>query len=223
MFYSDPVNNGNPLLQPEELLSFEWGMEYKTKHLTSGLTYFQDYGNNVIDWIMLESSGVYEAGNIAKIQTNGIEMRLGYNNATDAGNFILKRFFVNYAFTNSYFSEGNYESKYAGDFLKHKFALSSIVQLTSNIQIDYRLSYSSRNGSYADFDEINGIHFSSPFEAYWMNDLSISYKRASVKVYLKVSNLFDVEYNDIGNLVQPGRWISAGFDFKLEKLYDEIL
>ena len=220
MFYSDPVNSGNPLLQPEELLSFEWGMEYKAKYLTSGLTYFQDYGNNVIDWIMLESSDVYEARNIAEVQTRGIEMRLGYNNANDAGNFILKRFFVNYAYTDSDFSEGNYESKYAGDFLKHKFALSAIMQLASNIQIDYRLSYSSRNGSYADFDEINGIRFSSPFEAYWMNDVGISYTQPSVKVYLKISNLFDIEYNDVGNLIQAGRWITAGFEFKLEKLFD---
>ena len=220
MFYSDPVNSGNPLLQPEELLSFEWGMEYKAKYLTSGLTYFLDYGNNVIDWIMLEASDVYEARNIAEVQTRGIEMRLGYNNANDAGNFILKRFFVNYAYTDSDFSEGNYESKYAGDFLKHKFALSTIMQLASNIHIDYRLSYSSRNGSYVDFDEINGIRFSSPFEAYWMNDVGISYTQPSFKVYLKASNLFDVEYNDVGNLIQAGRWITTGFEFKLEKLFD---
>ena len=220
MFYSDPVNSGNPLLQPEELLSFESGVDFKIKKFGTRLTYFRDYGKEVIDWAMFEGSNVYEARNIAEVHSKGMELHLEYKSESDSRNVVLKKFFVDYAYTELDLPEANYESKYAGDYLRHKFIVSTIVQLYSSFAIDYRISYSSRNGTYPDFDEAQGIRITSPFKAYWMNDVSISYTRPAYKVYIKVSNLFDIEYNDIGNLIQPGRWITGGMEFKLSKFQD---
>ncbi len=217
MFYSDPVNIGNPLLQPEELLSFEFGLELKTKQLNTRMSYFNDFGSNVIDWAMFEGSDVYEVRNIAEVISKGMELNLVYKSENTNRNFVLKRASLDYAFTDLDFVEGNYDSKYAGDYLRQKFVISTSIQIYSAINLDYRISYSSRNGTYADYDEINGVRISSDFQPYFLNDLSLYFAKPSYMIYIKVSNLFDIDYNDVGNLIQPGRWVSGGVEFKIEK------
>lgn len=217
MFYADPSNQGNPLLQPEELLAFESGIELKTQQINAGITYFNDFGKEVIDWVMYDESDVYEATNIGEILSRGVELNFGYSGKGVDKQISLKTLMITYAYIGQEFSEGNYESKYAGDFLRHKLVISSKIQFYTNFSLDYKIIYSARNGEYPDYDEANMVRFTSAFQPYLLNDLSLYYNRPSYKLYLKASNLFDTKYNDVGSLVQPGRWIVGGLEFKILK------
>lgn len=216
MFYSDPVNIGNPNLQPEELISFESGLEFNTRQLNTGLSYFRDFGKDVIDWVMYDSSNVYEANNIGEIQSSGVEVKLEYKVNSTAKNLAIKSIRIDYAYIDQQLEEGNYDSKYAGDFLKQKLVLSAKLELYSYFNLNYHITYAARNGEFQTYDEASGSRFNTAFQPYWLNDVSLNYNRTKYKLYLKASNLFDVKYNDVGSLVQPGRWILGGFEFNID-------
>ena len=212
MFYSDPVNQGNPSLQPEELLSFESGLEYRNGNFSTGLSIFSDYGKNVIDWVIFQGNSVYEAQNISNVNSRGVETNIQFLNEDPVGKLAISNTSLSYAFTGQELSNGDWESKYAGDFLKSKFTSQIQFVLFHHFYLKYNLVFQSRNGSFIDVDDNSGARFSVAFKPYWISDIKFSFKQRNYSLFIKASNLFNTEYNDVGNLIQPGRWISGGME-----------
>jgi iron complex outermembrane receptor protein len=210
MFYVDPANSGNPELQPEELLSFEAGMEYSLSGFTGRLTTFNDLGNNLIDWIIFPDEDVYQAANISEINTAGIETDFRYESINPLSGNYLRKISLGYSWITQDFQEGDYESKYAGDFLRHKLSGSLSLVLAKNFTLLYHISYQDRNGSYPDYDPTGSRSFSSSFKPYWLSDLKLSFSKKYYSLFVAANNIFDTEYTDVGSLTQPGRWISGG-------------
>jgi iron complex outermembrane receptor protein len=216
MFYRDPSNEGNHELNPEELLAFETGIDYKSMKYSTGLTFFRDQGSNVIDWVWLSDRQIYKAMNIAEVTTRGFELSGEYH-ITDKDKrwFRLNSVGTSYTYIDLEKATGEFESKYSLDYLKHKLQFFLTHNISGKIQANWQISYSSRNGSYLDFDNQTLITYLSPFKPYWLLDCKLHYTSGIIKLHAGVSNLLNARYTDVGSLFQPGRWITGGIQVNL--------
>ncbi|MFH2142000.1 MAG: TonB-dependent receptor, partial [Bacteroidota bacterium] len=115
LYYKGRFNNGNPDLLPEEAISYEAGAKYFTTPIKGHVAIFRREGKNIIDWVRLPDSLMWESKNITELTTIGFEM---------SGNLNLQKIFKqdlvsNLIFTYSYIQtekqSGEYISKYALD------------------------------------------------------------------------------------------------------------
>ena len=216
MFYKDPSNEGNSLLNPEELFAIETGLEYTIPKISANLTFFRDQGKNAIDWIWLNDRALYKAMNIAEVTTRGIEITCKYQPANNnKRSFRANNASVSYTFIDLEKTTGTYDSKYSLDYLKHKFLFNYVQEISKKVNLICQLSYVSRNGSYIDYDNIKMIRFNSPFEPYLLVDSKLSWSNPNFVLFAEVSNLFNTKYTDVGNLIQPSRWITGGIRINL--------
>lgn len=217
MFYKDPVNEGNKSLVPENVFALEAGMTFNTDDLSASVTLFRDDGKNVIDWIWIEESHLYKADNVASVLTKGIEMSGEYRFKNNRENFI--RFYnleTTYAHTLLNKSAGEYESKYSLDYLKHRLILGITWNIMGKLYNTWNLGYRSRNGTYISYDVPEDPPVIKSFQPYWMADTKIYFTVRSFKFNLEISDLFNTARTDLGNLIPPGRWITAGIMLDLE-------
>ncbi len=70
----------------------------------------------------------------------------------------------------------------------------------------------------------------TPYGAYTLVDLRVYWRLKNWMIFTDLKNLFDVQYIDYGNVLQPGRWFSVGvkknFTFKTKldvKLLEAIM
>jgi iron complex outermembrane receptor protein len=87
--------------------------------------------------------------------------------------------------------------------------------VAKNLSIDLKIVFQDREGTYTRFYEGNGGEEVN-YKPFWMFDTKMIYSRQKWNVYLSVNNLFNVFYYDIGNVAQPGRWMKAGFLYRLD-------
>ena len=217
LFYKDPSNEGNADLKPEDLLAFETGLKFNSNNYTANLTFFRDMGKQVIDWIWINDLSLYKAMNIAEITTRGIEV-MGIYQIIDnnAKSFLrLNKLGVTYTFINLAKAPGNYESKYSLDYLKHKAGMTAVIDISKKIHLNWSISFSSRNGSYMDYNPGTKSRFIKSFQPYWLNDAKVYYSAKNLQVFTSISNVFNIKYTDVGNLIQPGRWITLGIQLNL--------
>ncbi len=209
MFYNDPANEGNAALIPEKLLAFEAGTDLNLNNYTAGVTLFRDMGKDVIDWAWDPGLKKYMALNITEITTRGIEFRSEIK-LSHLRSFSIDKIVFSYAYIDLKKSTPGYESKYSLDHLKHKVQIGLSQKISTSIGAEWRLSYYNRNGTYLDYDTSSRTLFSSPFKPYILADTRIWYRTGIFTAHIDVSNLFDAKYTDTGNLIQPGRWLTAG-------------
>jgi len=53
-------------------------------------------------------------------------------------------------------------------------------------------------------------------ESNFITDLRINRTFDKFLIYLKITNLFDVEYYDFVGIPMPGRWFSGGVTYRIE-------
>jgi len=71
------------------------------------------------------------------------------------------------------------------------------------------MSYQNRAGTYSYIDE-NEIDKEYDYKPFTLVDTRVFFKKGMVNAYVEASNIFDVEYHDLGYITMPGRWIRAG-------------
>ena len=107
--------------------------------------------------------------------------------------------------------EGDFNSYYALDFVKHNLKFGVNHQTISKLSFNWEFNWQDRAGEYKD---VNGaVHAYKPF---WLIDLKVNWTGKTYIVYAEVNNLFDKKNIDVGNIPQPGRWGSLGFIYKIK-------
>jgi vitamin B12 transporter len=211
MFYSDPGNQGNSSLVPEELFAVETGIESISSFYTYSLSVFSDKSNNAIDWVWQNDDNIYRAMNITTITTHGLEFSGELRFKTDKIYPVaIKKTGISYTYTGSEKGTIGYESKYALDYLKHKLRYYIDNGIGKHLDLNLELLYQYRNGTYIDYDPATKTRFPASFKPYWLADTRITYSKDPLKIFIEISNLFNTRYTDVGNLFQPGRWITCG-------------
>jgi iron complex outermembrane receptor protein len=212
LYYVGPTNIGNPNIQPEEAVTIEGGVKYISKLLAFELAYFNRNGENIIDWVKLNSADKWESKNITDLDTRGFEFSLiASPDLFKELNLPLKQLRFSYAYIDVTKSSGDFISKYALDYMKHKFSLGFASQIVKNVSWSVQYSFQDRAGTYMDFASGN----ETAYRPYTLVDTRLNWQIQNWNVYLEAANLLDESYFDIGNVIMPGRWIRAGFTFDI--------
>ena len=214
MYYKLQGYSADPHLKPEEMQALEVGFNYQIPlfHLPSSIfqlhsTFWYHHGSNMIDWIMDLTKGEaaeWQSMNHTTINSFGLEA--GVN-----GQWSIFNVQCNYSYIHQdKQQEANLMSQYALEYLRHKLVAKAQMQLTKRLSLGVNLRWQDRVGSYTDFEGM--VH---DYEPYTLVDTKLTWAHAKWKVYIEANNLFDTNYRDYGMVIQPGRWLIAGFSIHL--------
>jgi len=211
LYYAGPTNIGNPDLRPEEAQNFDFGVVFHKGVVNASLTSFNTWSNNSIDWVRMEDTIKWQPMNVNFVETYGIDAMV----KLDLGRLNNRKFFIKnvslqYTFINKGALSTEYQSRYVMDYLRHKFVLGIHHRIYKNISASWKLRYQKRNGDYMLWDADAKQDIRTPYEAFTLIDARIYWKAKGWTVFADVKNIFDIDYVDYGNVMQPGRWFSMG-------------
>ena len=212
MYYKLQGYKADPHLKPEEMTAIEAGGSYTRGNLSVGATAWYHHGRNMIDWIMDTSLGddaVWQSVNHAKVNSIGFEANAKMQAKLFTNHYSL--FTISYSYINqNKEQEANIVSQYALEYLRHKLIANAQVPIVEHLQLGLNLRWQDRVGQYTDF---SGAILD--YEPYALVDARLTWQQNSYKLYLEANNLLDKRYADFGLVEQPGRWLIAGFSFRL--------
>jgi vitamin B12 transporter len=203
LYYNSPVQKGNALLQPEESITYEAGINYNTSGLSGNFSLFSRKGKNLIDWAknINDVNSKYLAGNIADLKTFGIDMGISYRPTFNTDNW-FKKISLNYTYLTSNFNEPNLISLYILDHLRHQCISEIIHSAPYNIMFNWAFRYENRYN----------------FDSYFIADLKLSRSFNNINLSLSALNLFNKSYLDVSGIPLPGRWLKVGISFHITNL-----
>ncbi len=218
LFYKTGDIIGNSNLKPEQAVNIELGYTYnlwKTENQEpvweGQLAVFRRYGKNMIDYVKKETDSIWYSMNHTEVITSGIE----FSTTVYPGAILGKSFFITdvsfrYAYLHSDKDSDRYLSRYVLDYLRHKFTIALHHTIIPNLSAHYQVTYQSRVG---EFQQKNGLYASYP--DYWLLDVGIQYQYKNWNFHIQANNVLNVDYFDIGGLLQPGIWIMGGMRYTL--------
>ena len=214
LYYQGPTNVGNPELVPEKATTIDLGVSRKTEQLQVEVKGFYRQGRDLIDWIWLEDEK-WHTLNLTEVNALGSEFHLG----TIPGNIrnsSLSFNKLNLSYTYTLLTKVSDEviSQYLLDNLKHKVVLSADMTIIRNLSLATRFNFQDRNGDFLMYDAGSGVSTEHPYEPFLLIDMKLTYSFRRYHVFLESSNLLNVDYYDIGNVIQPGRWSIIGIEFR---------
>lgn len=186
LFFSNPVTEGNPNLEPEEAFSQELGIKYNTPKVTASLAVFNRDAKNLIDYIRTDTSNpVFTATNIRDVNTKGLEFDAAYF-------FKLNTFTQNLSFGYAFLDDNIIDlnpdlSRYSLNTLKHQYTTRFSSQLFKNLRQNIIYKYAERN---------NG-------QTYNVWDASVVMKIKTLELNITASNIFDADYIEAGFVPMP--------------------
>jgi len=193
LYYDDPTTTGYAGLSCEKSLNYETGLDYQKERLSAGITFFLREEKDFIDWIKrTPSQSKWQAENITEAQVSGIEnylkLKINQNLSWDS----------NYAYIDKRINERGYLYKYGPNYIKHLF--------------NSCLTFSFPFGSQA----VALSYKKKPLRDGWLllnTSFTLRLNKHS-QIFLKTTNLLNVEYQEIEGIPSPGRWIDAGLRFE---------
>lgn len=202
LYYSDPANLGNADLEPENAISYEMGLKLTgIPGLTGQLSYFARQGRNTIDWTRNEDTSPWQAGNISRVNMDGIEMNISLLPAALSGQTgFFGKFDLNYTYI------GQVEVS-SGDALFSRYALENLKhQLSAGISLHYT-KWLQQSIYYRYADRVT-------MDDYAVVDTRISANKGHVGVFIDVTNVFDTIYKETNLVTLPGRWFKMGVSYQ---------
>ena len=214
LFYQGPTNIGNPLLIPEKATTFEMGVSRMGTNFQSTLSGFYRQGRDLIDWIWMEDEK-WHTKNLSEIDAVGGSLNVQYNPVTSSACGIsLERWNFSCTFTSLTKVSEEVISRYLLDNLRHKVSMGSHLSILKNFKLFLGLSFQDRNGGYLKYDVDSETSLEQAYEPFLLMDIKLSYSFKRIHIFVKSNNLLNTQYNDIGNVIQPGRWSMAGIEFR---------
>ncbi len=213
LYYQGPTNVGNPLLIPERARTFELGAFRANKGFYLGLNGFYRQGRDMIDWIWMEDEK-WHTLNLTRIDALGSDFQARYTNPMPGQKkFSLESAGLSYTFTHLTKVSQELNSRYLLDNLRHKVVAEAGLRLYRRFFLSLKSSYQERNGSYLMYDAESGESREQAYKSFVLLDAKLSLALWRFHVFVEGTNLLNARYNDIGNIIQPGTWLMAGFEF----------
>lgn len=205
LYYKSPTQSGNSSLKEENSITFQSGLKYSDNFSSLQIGIFYRLGYNIIDWIRETSSEQWRASNLTKLNTYGVN----FSFEQKISSIIIESLKISYSYNDVSKNLFGFRSLYSTDFVKHKLN-STIVQRLGRVQFGWNFLFEQRAGTFLDIDLSEKKY--SPF---LLTDLRVKYNIGNLDFYSDILNLFNVEYSDIGNIIQPGRWFKCGIVINL--------
>jgi len=215
LYYNGPTNIGNPDLNPEKSATLEGGFKLNSGFIQGYCIGFYRKGNDIIDWVKIEQSEKWQPKNLTRLNSYGSEIQIQFNIKKRFGNNYPNQISFNYLYNNLEKEEMDIISYYVLDHLKHKFVGSINQTIFKNFNIDLKVLFQDREGSYTSYEN-GGWSNEVDYEPFWIFDGKIRYNWKDLDIYLSVNNIFNLNYYDMGNIKQPGRWTKFGISYRLD-------
>lgn len=199
LHYNSPANKGDPNLLPEEAWTYEAGLTWRKKYVWGSLALFRREGYNLIDWGRMGSTDPWKAGNIARVNTNGGEIEVGFHPIALIPYLPVRRIWLGYTFLDSDKEVKDFESKYTLNYLQHQSILDVEHPLVFKWQQNWKLRYEERVGG----------------KKLFLVDTRIDRRFKQVELFIDATNLFNITYTEVGGVPMPGRWVMAGLKLHL--------
>jgi len=193
--YSDPINEGNSNLKPENALSYELGYRFIQDNCKTTISLFRRESRKSIDWTKEHEEDRWKPENITRIDTNGLEIDFNYHFTAS----IFKSFNLGYTYLDNEMKKSfRTYSRFSLDNLRHQLVVQLEHKMFKNIsnQIIYRYN-----------DRVN-------LEDYHLVDDRITYWNKSSQFYIQMTNILNTKYTETNLVPMPGRWIQGGVIFK---------
>lgn len=198
MYYSDPVNEGNPDLKPEYAWNYEVGIKNRRNNVfTTEVGLFIRDGKNMIDWVRASDTDPWKPVNLLGLRMSGVDMQ-----STISLHSFLPALFdllsIKYTYIDAQVSD--YESllsRYALENLKHQLRVGLQLKYGNNITHTITMGY---------YDRVN-------LEDYMVCDTRLAFRVPKFSVFVDVTNVFDETYQETNLVVMPGRWAKAGIAY----------
>jgi iron complex outermembrane receptor protein len=215
LFYQGPTNIGNPDLKPEKTATYEVGFKLTSDlMLFTGVGYYRN-GKDMIDWVKRDEADKWQPQNLTKINSFGTEFQLQFNLQNYFGHN-LPKIKIDYFFNTLKKAEGqDYISNYVLDNLKHKLVAAIGQTVLRNFYIDMKILFQDRAGTYTQYVNNNWGN-EIEYDPFWIFDGKVNYTLGDLRFYVSINNIFNRNYIDIGNVVQPGRWTKIGVSYELD-------
>lgn len=216
LFYSDPTNQGNLLLNPAQLNSFEMNIESNAKKIYSLISFFYQKGDNVIEWLWSWNNSRYRPVNLENFISRGFETSFQVKNLANFINYIRG----DYTFLDVYKSiDDTSILKYNN--IKNKFTFSlnhNLVQIKKKFlaTCSWSFKYVDRDGYYLLYDFENAKYYQKNYKPYYVADFKLDMNYKSISLYFIISNIFNKKYIEMGAIEQPGRWFNIGMQYILK-------
>jgi len=172
-------------------------------------------GHDLIDWARPNGSDTTFAVNLREVTFTGLETVVNVTpNQSQSGDLQVR--YARLGFTTMEASEtsAGFESNYVLDGLKTKIDASVGLTLTGDFLLDARWSHQDRLGGYVSGETGQEVEY-DPFSLVSLT-LSRHFADDALRAYLRVDNALDLDYVDLGNVAQPGRWLRLGFAYQMK-------
>lgn len=214
LYYQGPSNVGNPYLTAEQAITYELGIyrDYRDFHFAMNGFYRQ--GRDMIDWVWMDDEK-WHTMNLTRIDASGGDLQLNYRNPRQKEkNIRLGSAGLSYTFTHLNRVSHEINSRYLLDNLRHKVVANMDLYLFEQFYISLKSSYQDRNGTYLSYEAGTGISSEKPYADFVLLDVKVAYSLWRFSLFVEATNVLDAQYNDIGNVIQPGRWMIGGLEFR---------
>ena len=213
LYYSVGGHKADKYLKPEELQALEAGVKYLSSAVSGSVSVYYHHSKNLIDWIMdtTEKDPIWKSVNHTKVNAIGVESNLSMDlQQIFKQQSVLQSWTISYNYINQKKDmPANIQSQYSLEYLRHKLVSSLQMQLLRNIHLNINYRFQDRTGSYTTVDgEV------AEYKPYSLVDARLSWTLPSTEWYVEANNLFDKDYVDYGNVVQPGFWFIAGVRYR---------
>ncbi|NME72281.1 TonB-dependent receptor plug domain-containing protein [Flammeovirga aprica] len=219
LYYAGRNNIGNPNLKEERATTLELGLKYEKNGVNASVSAFRRWGTNIIDWVQVdttaEGKSIFQPQNYNELTMNGITFNasLDFRRILHPEAFLHSiQFSAAYLAADQNANDLGTNSRYVLDYLNSKETLGITHSLfVKGLSANWQLTHQNRNGGYNDFEkgEVD-------YKPFFVMDAKVNYNIKRFNIYVEASNLFDVEYHDIGNIPMPGRWARAGVKMDLD-------
>src|SRR5210317_1155484 len=214
LYYNRGGAQGSIDLKPETAWNYEAGYKAKLGDLYVNGALFHRRSKDLIDWVTYPGDPTAYASNITALALTGVEGGMTYT--AQKRKQMLRRASVQAAFMKGSSSEVDFASLYALDYLQAKMTARATQKLGMGFFANYALTLQDRVGTYYS----GGAEVA--YNPFALLDLKVYYAPAAglfkrqfpFQAFINVNNALDAAYYDRGNVVQPGRWISTGFEFR---------
>jgi len=189
LYYNDPTTIGNSGLAAEKTLNYEIGYEIKREGFSLGPAIFLRREDNAIDWVKTDPAQKWEARNIPGADVFGVEAQAGLDINKDI------RLSTNYTYINKYTDNNGYLFKYGPNYARHLWNTEFIFKLPFGTQ-SIGFTYKQKPGR----------------DGWFLLNARVNYNlNKNTSLFITGTNLFNVGYQEIEGIPQPGRWIDSGF------------
>ena len=214
LYYNRGGAQGSITLQPETSWNLEAGYKFYKGNVHWTGVLFHRQSKDLIDWVTYDGDPTAYASNITELSLTGLEGAWQYRASKRRKR--LQKVNVTATVMNGRTREVDFSSLYALDYLQAKVNARATQKLGLGLFATYSITVQDRVGTYySGGQEI-------AYDPFALIDLKVYYAPAGgifkrqfpFQAFINVNNALDAAYYDRGNVVQPGRWISTGFEFR---------